>query len=126
MMNEPQFGNRIRQLLNQGTPLDASILAKLRAAREAALARQKPELAQGVTWMGGLLARMGGFRALSLRLIVPLLALAIGLAAVYSWEQRQRAAEVEELDALVLTGELPIDAYLDRGFEAWLKKRASY
>jgi hypothetical protein len=26
----------------------------------------------------------------------------------------------------VLTGDLPIDAYLDRGFEAWLKKRASY
>lgn len=125
-MNEPQFGNRIRQLLNQGASLDASILAKLRAARETALARQKPELAQGVTWMGGLLARMGGVRGLSLRLIVPLLALAIGLAAVYSWEQRQRAAEVEELDALVLTGELPIDAYLDRGFEAWLKKRASY
>ena|SRR5512134_992516 len=125
-MNEPQFGNRIRQLLNQGAPLDASIQAKLRAARETALARQKPELAQGVTWMGGLLARMGGVRGLSLRLIVPLLALAIGLAAVYSWEQRQRAAEVEELDALVLTGELPIDAYLDRGFEAWLKKRASY
>ena len=125
-MNEPQIGNRIRQLLNQGAPLDASILAKLRAARERALARQKPESAQGVTWMGGMLGRLGGVRGLSLRLIVPLLALAIGLAAVYSWEQRQRAAEVEELDALVLTGELPIDAYLDRGFEAWLKKRASY
>lgn len=125
-MNEPQFGNRIRQLLNEGVPLDASIQAKLRAARESALARQKPESAQGVTWMGGILGRLGGARGLSLRLIVPLLALAMGFAAVYSWEQRQRAAEVEELDALVLTGELPIDAYLDRGFEAWLKKRASY
>jgi hypothetical protein len=125
-MNEPQFGNRIRQLINQGAPLDASVLAKLRAARETALAHQKPESAQGVTWMGGLMARMGGLSGVSLRLVVPLLALAIGLAAVYSWEQRQRAAEVEELDALVLTGDLPIDAYLDRGFEAWLKKRASY
>ena len=48
-MNEPQFGNKIRHLLNQGAPLDASILARLRAAREAALARQKPEAAQGVT-----------------------------------------------------------------------------
>jgi Protein of unknown function (DUF3619) len=125
-MNEPQFGNKIRHLLNQGAPLDASILTKLRAAREAALARQKPESAQGVSWMGGILGRLGGMSGLSLRLIVPVLALAIGLAAVYTWEQRQRAAEVEELDALVLTGDLPIDAYLDRGFEAWLKKRASY
>ncbi|HEX7248908.1 MAG TPA: DUF3619 family protein [Burkholderiales bacterium] len=125
-MNEPQFGSKIRHLLSQGAPLDASILAKLRDAREAALARQKPESAQSVTWMGGILGRMGGLGGLSLRLIVPVLALAIGFAAVYTWEQRQRAAEVEELDALVLTGELPIDAYLDRGFEAWLKKRASY
>ena len=125
-MNEPQFGNRIRQLLNQGTPPDASVSAKLRAARERALERQKPEAASGLVWAGGVLGRLGGFSGLSLRLIVPLIALAIGLAAVYTWEQKQRAAEVEELDAQVLTGELPIDAYLDRGFEAWLKKRASF
>ncbi len=35
------------------------------------------------------------------------------------------AADVEELDAQLLTGDLPIDAYLDRGFEAWLKKVSS-
>lgn len=125
-MNEPQFGNRIRHLLNQGAPLDASITARLRAARELALDRQKPESAQGLVLAGGVLGRLGGLRGLSLRLVIPIAALAIGLAATYSWEQNQRAAEVEELDALVLTGDLPIDAYLDRGFEAWLKKRASY
>lgn len=126
MDNEPQFGNRIRHLLNQGAPLPPSVSARLRAARELALARQQPESARGLVWAGGILGRLGGLSGLSLRLIVPLLALAIGLAAVYSWHQQQRAAEVEELDALVLTGELPIDAYLDRGFEAWLKKRASF
>ncbi len=125
-MNEPQFGNKIRQLLNQGAPLGASVSARLRAARERALERQKPESAAGLVWAGGVLGRLGGFSGISLRLVVPLIALAIGLAAVYSWEQNQRAAEVEELDAQVLTGELPIDAYLDRGFEAWLKKRASF
>ena len=124
--HEPQFGNRIRHLLNQGEPLPPSVSARLRAARELALARQRPESARGLVWAGGILGRLGGLSGLSLRLIVPLLALAIGLAAVYSWHQQQRAAEVEELDALVLTGELPIDAYLDRGFEAWLKKRASF
>jgi hypothetical protein len=125
-MNEPQFGNRIRHLLNQGAPLDASISAKLRAARERALERQKPEVAPGLVWAGGVLGRLGWFSGPSMRLIVPLIALAIGLAAVYAWEQKQRAAEVEELDAQVLTGELPIDAYLDHGFEAWLKKRDSF
>lgn len=125
-MNEPQFGNWIRHLLNRGAPLDAAVSVQLRAARERALERQKPEAAAGLVWAGGVVGRLGGIGGLSLRLIVPLIALAIGLAAVYTWEQRQRAAEVEELDALVLTGELPIDAYLDRGFEAWLKKRDSY
>lgn len=125
-MNEPQFGNRIRHLLNQGAPLDPSISRRLRAARELALSRQKSESAQGLVWAGGLLARLGGLGGVSLRLVVPLIALAISLAAVYTWEQKQRAAEIEELDALVLTDELPIDAYLDRGFEAWLKKRASF
>jgi len=125
-MNEPHFGNRIRHLLNQGAPLDASISARLRVARELALAHQKPESAQGLVLAGGMLGRLGGLRGLSLRLVLPAAALAIGLVATYSWEQNQRAAEVEELDALVLTGDLPIDAYLDRGFEAWLKKRASY
>lgn len=126
MDNEPQFGNRIRHLLNQGAPVDVSVAAKLRAARELALSRKKPEAAQGLVWTGGILGSLGGYSGLSLRLIVPLVTLAIGLAAVYTWEQKQRAAEVEELDALVLTGELPIDAYLDRGFEAWLKKRDSF
>jgi hypothetical protein len=125
-MNEPQFGNRIRHLLNQGAPLEAATSRRLRAARELALSRQKPESAQGLAWAGGVLVRLGGLGGLSLRLVVPLMALAISLAAVYTWEQKQRAAEIEELDALVLTDELPIDAYLDRGFEAWLKKRASF
>jgi len=44
---------------------------------------------------------------------------------VYSWQQKQRAAEVEEIDALLLTDELPIDAYLDRGFQNYLKKTAA-
>ncbi len=125
-MNEPQFGNRIRHLLNQGAPLGASVSAKLRAARELALAHQKPEAAQGLAWAAGIVGRLGGFSGVSLRLILPLIALAIGLAATYTWEQNQRAAEVEELDTLLLTGELPIDAYLDRGFEAWLKRSVSF
>ena len=48
--------------------------------------------------------------------------LVAGLVAIYSWQQDQRAADVEELDAQLLADDLPIDAYLDRGFETWLKK----
>ncbi len=55
--------------------------------------------------------------------MVPAIALLVSFAAIYTWQQNQRVAEVEEIDALLLTDELPIDAYLDRGFQNWLKKR---
>ena len=29
--------------------------------------------------------------------------------------------DIEETDAAILTSDLPIDAYLDRGFQNWLK-----
>ena len=57
--------------------------------------------------------------------MAPAVALVISLAAIYTWQQNQRVAEFEEIDAMLLTDELPIDAYLDRGFQNWLKKRLS-
>jgi hypothetical protein len=128
-MNEQQFGYKVRQILNQGLRLDrkseAGIGARLRAAREQALARQRPEPAPALAWADSVLGSFGGWGGLSLRLLAPLAMLIIGLAAVYTWQQNQRAAEVEEIGAQLLTDDLPIDAYLDRGFQNWLKKRSS-
>ncbi|MEW6690935.1 MAG: DUF3619 family protein, partial [Pseudomonadota bacterium] len=67
----------------------------------------------------------GGLGGFSLRLLLPTLLLAAGLFAIYSWHQEQRAADIVELDARLLTDELPLDAYLDRGFEAWLRRTSS-
>jgi len=44
---------------------------------------------------------------------------------VQYWQQNQRSAEIEEIDAQLLTDDLPIDAYLDRGFQNWLKQRSA-
>jgi hypothetical protein len=71
------------------------------------------------------MGRVGGVRGLSLRVLLPLAVLAVAFATTYAWQQTQRAAEVEELDAQLLSSDLPIDAYLDQGFAAWLKRRAS-
>jgi hypothetical protein len=56
---------------------------------------------------------------------LPALFVVARVAGIYTWQQNQRLAEIEEIDAELLTDDLPIDAYLDRGFEAWLKKRAA-
>ena len=41
------------------------------------------------------------------------------------WQAYQQLNDIEETDAAILSSELPIDAYLDRGFQNWLK-RASF
>ena len=43
---------------------------------------------------------------------IPLLALVVGLAGVYQYEQEQRIAELADLDAAVLSDDLPLTAYL--------------
>jgi hypothetical protein len=132
-MNEQQFANKIRQALNEGSRvnghLSPRVAERLREARERALARRRPERAPALGWAplaaGGVIARFGGLGGFSLRLLLPTALLVAGLVAIYSWQREQRAADVEELDAQLLTDELPIDAYLDRGFEAWLRKTSS-
>ena len=121
-MNEQQFGNRIKQNLNEGLALDASILSKLKVAREAALQRQSVEATASVlAWAGNASPSLDGPRPLLSRVLLPALILALGLFAVNYWHQMQQAQETVDIDAAVLTGELPIDAYLDKGFDAWLK-----
>ena len=122
-MNELQFGNRIRQALNEGAHLDANVAERLRAAREQALERQRSEPSGSLVWADNVSSRLGGVAGISLRLLLPLIVVAASLFGIRSWQQTQRVAEVVEIDASVLAGELPLDAYLDKGFEAWLKKR---
>jgi len=122
-MNDDQIGNKIGQLLRQGQRLDNDTAERLRAARTRALARQRPELAPALAWADNVLGSVGGWSGLSLRLLAPFVALAIGSAAVYTWQQSQQLAEIEEIDSQLLTDDLPIDAYLDRNFQNWLKKR---
>jgi hypothetical protein len=124
-MNEPQFASRIRQFLNQGSQLDAATAQKLRAARELALSRQRPEPAPLVRWADNVFGNGWGWGGLSARVLLPVLALAAAAVGIYQWQEKQRLAEVVEIDAQLLTDDLPIDAYLDRGFQNWLKKLAA-
>ena len=122
-MNEMQFGNRIRHILNGGPGLSAEQSARLAAARSQALERQRREPGPVLAWADNVLGSLGGWAGVSLRVMAPAVALLVSLAAIYTWQKGQRVAEVEEIDAMLLTDELPIDAYLDRGFQNWLKKR---
>lgn len=123
-MNEQQIGYRIRQHLSQGLDdLDASKLARLKAAREQALARQRvASRVSFVAWADNVVGRWGGPSSLVPRMLLPMAVLILGLIAINQWRDTQVAAEIEEIDAAVLTSDLPLDAYLDKGFDAWLKR----
>ena len=130
MNDELKFTNKLRQALNEGARLDgprgAAIAERLRVARERALASQRvarePALASVRAGAAILVEGFGGVGGFSVRVLLPTALLVAGLVTIYSWQMEQRAHDIEELDAQLLTDDLPIDAYLDKGFETWLKK----
>jgi|APFre7841882724_1041349.scaffolds.fasta_scaffold00083_23 hypothetical protein len=136
-MNNPQhFGKRVRETLDQGLHVSPAIEARLRAARALALDRQRvhePAFA-GVLAGRGALGFGSGTSSLA-RFGLPALILAAALMGLNAWrdyqdrlaadqEIAQQAAEIEEIDARVLTSDLPMKALLDEDFQAWLKKPA--
>jgi hypothetical protein len=49
-------------------------------------------------------------------------AVALAMAGVVYWQSTKPANGLAEIDAYLLTDELPINAYLDKGFDSWLKR----
>ena len=126
-MNEKQFGFRIKQALNRNSSLDEATVGRLKAARLLALEKHRnpavdaAELAYATPHRTMENLRDNG-RSIAARILLPLVVLVVGLYASNLWYQAQLQAEIIEIDTEVLTGDLPIDAYLDKGFDAWLKR----
>jgi hypothetical protein len=125
-MNELHIARKIRRVLDLGAQqIDSRRLDRLRIARERALLVQKRHAPQsGFARVGDTLAQYSDAYSMS-RIWLPLAALVVGLAMIFQWQSMQptmTVAEAEEIDAALLTSELPINAYLDRGFDAWLKR----
>ncbi|WP_244815684.1 DUF3619 family protein [Caballeronia sp. Lep1P3] len=140
---ENDFALKVIRALDENTSaMPAAAVDRLAEARRAAIARKKPEkVAVAVTApafapvfagagaalsAGGpadahgrrsLFARLGGFG-----LAAPLFALAVALAGVAYWEDQERKAELADIDAAMMSDSLPLDAYLDHGFNAYLTR----
>ncbi|WP_374359878.1 DUF3619 family protein [Pseudoduganella danionis] len=127
---ELNFAYKVRHALNETLDdLPPATTDRLAQARQMALARKKAdgaarrtapvvrsELAgvQGGNWSFSWFNRMG--------VALPLLVLVAGLIGIYQYEQQEHIAEIAELDAAVLSDELPLSAYLDHGFNAYLNQ----
>jgi len=120
-MNEQEWAERIAAKLDQGLDdLPRGTLHRLRLAREAALARlhaDEPSLQSSN-------ARRPAF--MSRWVLVPVFTLILGLSGLLMWEpQAPQKSEFADLDAQMLSDELPVTAYLDQGFETWLSHQST-
>lgn len=114
---------KIRHALDEQLDhLPASTVDRLAAARAAAMARRKPDAGAGFSWRG-VGPWFAGPAVSRLAIAVPLLALVIGMGGYYQHEQQQQLAALADIDAAVLADELPLTAYLDPGFNAYLESQ---
>jgi len=119
-MNEKDFANRIRPWLDRAARETGELQAtRLKAARLRALdAYREPVRLLGLVTVGAGTAQTLKYSVLQqLLLWLPLVLLVATLAA----KALNPEVDIGELDAQLLTGELPIDAFLDKDFDAWLK-----
>ena len=121
-----QFGRASAALLNEGAQvLPKNIKERLYAARMKAISVRKPEkvlvqkpVLAGITgnWSFGSNARWD-----SVSWIAPLVVLVFGLIAIAQWQDDSRINDIAEVDAALLSDDVPPDAYADSGFMAFLK-----
>ncbi len=121
-----QFGRASAALLNQGAQsLPTGIKDRLHAARMKALSVRKAEKVrvQKAVFAGSI----GNYSPSSSGLwdtigwVAPLIVLVFGLIGIAQWQNDSRLTDIAEVDAALLTDDVPPDAYADSGFLAFLK-----
>lgn len=121
---QDRFGRQVTARLSADAGLSHEVSERLRAARVRALAHRKTVSTPAVGVSGGVasLGFTAGQPGLWGRLAsaLPLVALAAGLVAINVIQNDNRAEEVAEVDAALLTDDLPPAAYADPGFMQFL------
>jgi hypothetical protein len=128
MSTQDRIGLKLASRLSEATDsLPHDISERLRVARMQALSQN--HLLVQTAMMPSLNSR-DGTATLSWRghglwrritALIPLLALIAGLIAMHLMETDNRAKELAEIDAAILTDDLPPSAYTDSGFTQFLK-----
>lgn len=109
--------------------LPHDISERLRAARAQAVSKRKiakTQTASNVVHLGsGAALTWGSDEGLGwwgrIGSVLPLIALVVGLLAINSLQNDNRAQEIAEVDSALLTDELPPAAFADPGFVQFLK-----
>jgi hypothetical protein len=124
-MSEQDFVRSVTRHLDAGLDdLPPSVLYRLRAARDTALAHTQEHQSFPGSADEGAAGRPGS--VLRRRMLAPVAVLLLVAIGMLLWQQQTRQvaptqyADFADVDAEVLTDDLPVVAYLDPGFEIWL------
>ena len=129
---QERFALKAAAYLSSATAdLPYEISERLRAARVQAVAKRKVAkvaVAGSVIYAGGTTAVLSGGGANDglgwwgrIASFMPLIALVVGMLTINSIQNDNRAREVAEVDAALLTDDLPPAAFSDPGFVQFLK-----
>lgn len=125
--SEHALAAKIARLLDQGVnELDPALSTKLLVARKQALGHYKEQRAPAwaPAWAGGAVARVTEPHHFNFRMLAATVAFVAAFACALAWQSlTQGGSEMAEVDVGLLTDDLPINAYLDRGFDSWLKRQ---
>ncbi len=123
-MNEREFAKKVTMNLNWGlTQIDGDKLAKLRAAREKAMANYAgPVAVASMTTTSGQTVNVSTNLMRKPLFWLPILAIALAAVTYNAMDDDIADDAAGELDAKLLTGELPINAFLDKDFGSWVKE----
>jgi hypothetical protein len=126
-----RFGRAVAARLSAGADdLPYEVRERLRAARVRAVQARQQAAVQAPAAVAGrgssaTLALGGGEEKFGLwgriASVLPILVLAAGLVVLHSFQSERRATEIAEVDAALLTDDLPPAAYADPGFVQFLK-----
>ena len=119
--SDQDLAARIVRRLDHGlSEIDPQVLAQLRSARATALERMQAEPVSWLAWAGA--GTVSVRRHLSPRYLAPILGMLAALGGMLYWQQQNKIEDPVEIDAKLLASELPIDALLDKGLDAWLQR----
>ena len=126
---QTRFALRVAsRLTERAQDLGPDVTERLRFAREKALERAlaartaQATPAQGVSRAGAMiLGRLGSGWWLKAASVVPALALVAGLVLIQRWQDNAQVSVAAEVDAALLSDDLPPKAYSDAGFAEFLK-----
>ncbi len=127
---QERFALKAASYLTAGTAdIPYEISERLRAARAQAVSKRKiartQTLGSVINTGSGAALTWGSNDGLNwwsrIGLVVPLIALVVGLLTINSIQNDNRAKEIAELDSALLTDELPPAAFADPGFVQFLK-----